>query len=99
MSTNLYVNVWTDASQTALGDIEQTLVITTLTGANQTTAAVAQNGTLSTKRVRLFAEVSCFVTWGTGSPDATGSNRVALGAENPEYFTVPVGTKFSAITR
>lgn len=99
MSTNLYINVWTDASQTALGDIEQSLVITTLSGANQQSAAVAQNGSLTTKRVRLFAEVDCFVTWSTGNPDATGSGRIPLGASNPEYFTVPVGTKFAAITR
>lgn len=99
MSTNLYINVWTDVGATALGDLEATMVISTLSGSNQTSAAVALNGTLTTKRVRLFSEVDCFVTWGTGSPDATGSNRVALGANNAEYFTVPVGTKFAAITR
>src|SRR3954466_13090361 len=99
MSSNLYINVWPDASQTALGDIEQLLTISTLSASNQISGGVSLNGTLSTKRVRLFAEVACFVTWGSGSPDATGAIRVPLGAENPEYFTVPVGTKFAAVTR
>jgi hypothetical protein len=100
--SNLYINVWPDASQTALGDIEDLLTISTLSGSNQISGGVSLKGTLSTKRVRLFAEVACWVTWASAdaaAPDATGAIRVPLGAENPEYMTVPVGTRFAAITR
>jgi len=96
---NLYVNVWPDAKETALGTMEAVLKITTLSGSNQVTSAVAENGTTKIKRVRIYAEANAFIAMGA-NPDATeAAQQIPIGADNPEYFTVPLGTKFAGITR
>lgn len=94
----LYVTVFTDASQTALGDVEQSLSIANLSGSNAQTAVITRNGTLSTKRIRVYSEAAAWIAFGT-DPDATGTLRIPIGADNPEYFTVPVGYKVAGVTR
>ena len=96
---SLFATVFPDANQTALGDIEAVLTVATLSGTNQQTAVVADGGTTKIKRVRVFVDGNAWVSYGT-NPDATDTaKRFPMGSENPEYFTVPVGAKFAAITR
>src|SRR4051812_20408755 len=96
---SLYVTVFPDAQQTALGDIAQTLTIATISGSTQPTGKVSQIGSLGFVRVRVFADGDCWLAMGT-APDATNAAaRLPLGASNPEYFTVPHGHKFDAVTR
>lgn len=94
--SNLYISVWTDAAAVALGDVEQSETVAIGVSSTQSNV-ITQNNTLPRKRVRLFAEASCFVAWGT-NPTASATG-VPLGAENPEYFDIPVGHKIAVIQR
>lgn len=95
MST-LFITVWDVAAEVAQGDPIQEMTITISGTSAQSTAITADSR--RRKRVRLFTDTDCFVTWGSDPTAASGSSR-PMGAENPEYFDIEAGHKIAVITR
>ncbi len=96
----LQFTVWGTAAEVANGPVLNEGVIA-IGGASVASAAVIDpTGDNRGRRVRLFAEAACYVTWGedpTALNDGTGGRM--LGAENPEYFDVPADFKIAVIQR
>jgi hypothetical protein len=93
----LYVSVFHEAGNTALGDPLQEFSVTIASTSNQSTAITATEG--SPKRiVRTFADADCFVTWGS-DPTASASDGRAMGQENPEYWHISAGDIIAVISR
>jgi hypothetical protein len=95
----LFITVFGDASQTLVGEPAQEMTVTIGAGSLQS-AAISAGNNKAWKRVRLFADADCFVTWGA-NPTAVGDGSAGLpmGAENPEVFTIESGQKIAVITR
>ena len=95
----LFIGVWGDASQTLIGQPVEELTIT-ITGTSAQSAALSSGNNVAMRRVRLFADTDCFVTWGA-DPTALGSGLGGrpLGAENPEVFGIESGQKIAVIER
>jgi hypothetical protein len=92
---SVYMTVWEDAAEVALGDPIQ-FAAAVIGGANS--AAVAGTGR-KRRRVRLYAEAACWVKYGA-SPTATGaSDSMPLSADNPEYVDIEAGHVLTAIAR
>lgn len=94
----LYITVWEDAAEVALGQPTQEMVVSI--GATSTQSAVITGTSNRHRRMRLMADADCFVTWGedpTALADGTGGRP--MGAENPEYFAINVGQKVAVIQR
>ena len=92
----LYFATWDSAAEVALGQPTEEDSI------NISATATESNPLAGTgkkrKRVRIFADSDCFVTWGE-NPTASSSNGRPMGAENPEYFDIQSGHKISVIER
>ncbi len=95
----LYYAGWEDAKEVALGDPVYENVVNIAGSSTQSVALTGGNTSLR-KRVRLFADADCFVTWGA-NPTATsdGTSGRPLGAENPEYFDIADGYLLAVIER
>jgi len=95
----LQLTVWESAAEVALGDLLLEEVIT-ISGTSAPSASVIP-GTKRNRRVRLFSDTDCFVTWGPGTPVAKtdGTEGRMLAAESPEYFAIPAGEKVAVILR
>lgn len=93
----LYIAVFDGAAEVALGD-PQEMTVTIAAGSTQ--SAVAAGPVNRGRRMRLFADADCYVTWGD-NPTATndGTSGRPLGAENPEYFAITTGQKVAVIER
>ncbi len=97
MST-LFFAVFAGAAEVARGDPLQEGSVD-IGGAS--TASVALTGTgRKRRRVRLFADVDCFATWGE-SPVAKndGTDGRPLAASVAEYFDIEVGHQIAVIDR
>jgi len=91
--------VWDGASETAHGSVLQEDVVTTsATAAN--TAAITGSGR-KIRKVRIYCENDCWVTWGAPGITAviTGGEGRMMGADNPEYFSIEAGFEISVIER
>jgi hypothetical protein len=94
----LYIAVWDDAAEVALGNPTQEMVVAI---GGTSTASLAVSGPVNRhKRMRVFATANCFVTWGS-SPVATNDGLTGrpLGSENPEYFDIITGQAVAVIER
>ncbi len=92
----LYLTVFRQAGSTALGD-GTSLAGVTIDATSRQSTAVA--GTRGFRTVRFFPDADCFVTWGS-NPTVTGAtDAIAMGADNPEYWSVPVGDVIAVLTR
>lgn len=94
----LYIAVFEHAEMTALGEpLEESTV--TISGTSAQSAVIPGTGR-KRKKVRLFADSDCFVTWGENPVAVTdGSDGRPMGAENPEYFDIEAGHKIAVIQR
>lgn len=93
----LFVTVWETAEAVALGDPLQEFQINI--AATSTPSAAAIIGSPRRKRrIRLFADADCFVTWAE-TPVAVSTASRPMGAENPEYFEIQAGQKIAVIER
>ena len=93
----LFVTVWETAEAVALGDPLQEFQVNI--GATSTPSTEIIPGPIRKKRrIRLFADADCFVTWAE-SPVAVSSASRPMGAENPEYFEIQAGQKIAVIER
>ena len=94
----LFVCIWVDAKQVALGDPLQEFPVT-IAGTSTKSTTISGSGRKKI-RARLFADADCFVTWGE-DPTAlnNGNDGRPLGAENPEYFDIETGHKIAVIER
>lgn len=92
----LFIAVWEHAGEVALGDpIQETTI--TITGTSAQSAAITGSGN-KRKRVRLFTDTNCFVTW-NADPTASATDGRPMGAENHEYFDIQSEHKIAVITR
>lgn len=98
MATTLFFCVFEGANEVALGDPIQEDTVDFSGG--EAKSSVILGDKRKRRRVRVMADDDCFVTWGA-DPTAVndGSEGRPLGAENPEYFDVESGHKFSVIAR
>lgn len=95
----LFIAVWGDATQTLVGEPIQEMTIA-VAGASAQSSAVSGPVKPAWRRVRLFTDTDCFVTWGD-DPTAVGDGSAGrpMGAENPEVFTIQSGQKIAVIER
>ena len=93
----LFITVFRSAGSTAHNNPSQEEVVTIGGGSLQSNAITGARGL---RTVRLYPDTDCFVTWGA-SPTAVGdgSEGRAMGADNPEYFSIPVGDIIAVIER
>jgi len=97
----LFITVWDSAKEVALGAPLQEEVVAIGAGSLQSNVITTQSdGRVTHRRVRLYADADCFVTWGS-DPTALndGSAGRAMGADNPEYFEITAGEKIAVIER
>ena len=95
----LFIAVWADATQTLVGEPVQEMTVTVGAGSLQSGVLTAGNNKVW-RRVRLFTDADCFVTWGDDPTAlADGTSGRPMGAENPEVFTIESGSKIAVIAR
>lgn len=94
----LFFAVWDNANQTLLGEPlqEDTVAV----GAGSLQSAAISGTRKEIRRVRLFTDADCFVTWGD-NPTALqdGTAGMPLGAENPEVVGIEAGQLIAVIER
>ena len=90
----LWITVFEHAGEVALGDPLQELTVTFTTS---TQSAAITGSDRKRKRVRIFSDADCNVSWGA-NPTASGTT-IPMGAENPEYFDIEAGMEISVIER
>jgi len=95
---NMYFCVFETAAEVALGDPLQESAFS-FTGTSAQSAAITGTGG-KRRRVRVWADSDCYVTWGA-NPTAltTGAGGRPLAAKNAEYFDIEAGHKIAAIVR
>ena len=92
----LWIHVFEAAAEVALGDPIQELSVTI--GVSSTSAGSAITGSNRLRRrVRLFADLNCHVTWAASPTADTGD--IPLGVDNPEYFDIEAGHTVAVIQR
>jgi len=95
----LFIAVWGDASQTLIGKPVDEFAVT-ITGTSAKSPAFTQGNNKVMRRVRLYSDVDCFVTWGTDPTALTdGTGGRPLGADNPEVFGIESDQKIAVIER
>ncbi len=93
----LQISVWDDAVEVVLGPVIQEEIVT-ITGTSAQSNVIV--GTAQTRRVRLYSDADCFVTWGANPTAlADGTAGRMMGANNPEYFELNAGVKVAVIER
>ena len=92
----LFCTVFRQSGSTAIG-APTFLAGVTIDSTSRQTTAIA--GTRGHRTVRIYPDADCFVTWGS-NPTVTGAtDAFPMGADNPEYFLVPIGEKIAVLTR
>ena len=88
-----------DAANEVLFDAPIQEIKVSISGTSAQSAAISGSGKIM-RRVRLFTDTDCFVTW-DDDPTALqdGSDGRPLGAENPEVFGIVSGEKIATIER
>ena len=95
----LFISVFGDATQTLVGEPVQEMTVAVGVGSLQSSVLTAGNNKVW-RRVRLFTDTDCFVTWGSDPTAlADGTAGRPMGAENPEVFTIESGSKIAVIAR
>lgn len=94
----LFYCVWEAAENVALGAPLQEGVVTV--GAGSLQSAVIVGSGKKRRRVRLFTDTNCFVTW-SEDPTAVndGTDGRPMGSENPEFWDIQSGHKIAVIER
>ena len=93
----LFVTAWETAVEVALGDPLQEFQVNIAASSTPSTETIIGDNKKS-RRIRLFADANCFVTWGT-TPVAVSTASRPMGSENPEYFDIQAGYKIAVIER
>ena len=94
----LFIGGWDNANEVLCGaPIQETTV--TVSGTSAQSAAVSGSNK-EMRRVRLFSDTDCFVTWGS-APTAlnNGAAGMPMGAENPEVIGIEAGHLIAVIER
>lgn len=94
---SLQLTVFSNATSTAVGDVLQEEIIA-VSGTSAQSNAITGSGNY--RVVRMYADVDCFITWGS-NPTAlsNGTGGRFVGANNPEYFRLQAGEKVAVIER
>ena len=95
----LFFRVYETAAEVAAGPKVNEGAVT-ISGTAAQSGVMHSTGGNKSRRVRLFADTACFVTWGS-NPTALidGTEGMPLGAENPEYIHINSNEKLSVIAR
>jgi len=94
----LFVCVWEHAVEVAVGDPLQEFQVNIAATSTESASAIVGDKR-RTRRVRLFADADCFVTWGETPVVAVSTASRPMGAENPEYFEIKASQKIAVIER
>lgn len=99
--SNLYICVFEGAAEVALGDpIQEEVVVFTSSSVQSNAISTANAASRVRRRVRLYPDADCFVTWGENPTVLTdGTEGRPLGAEQREYFDIESGHKIAVIER
>mgnify|MGYP000639799283 CR=1 FL=1 len=94
----LFICVFEGAASVATGDPIQEEGVNI--GATSTQSNAISGSGKKRRRVRLYADADCFVTWDS-DPTATtdGTSGRPMGADNPEYWDIESGYKIAVIQR
>lgn len=98
----LFVTVWEDAKEVALGLPSQQFTVTIGSGSVKSTKINQIDASDNRhKRIRLMADGKCFVNRGDTNviADQTGANGWPMGSENPEYHSIQAGQFLAVIER
>ena len=96
----LFIGVWIDARQTLIGRPIQEMAVSIGAGSLKSAQITEPSNGKGMRRVRLFADADCFVTWGVDPTALTdGTAGRPLGADNPEAFDIPTGDKIAVIQK
>jgi hypothetical protein len=97
---DLYYAVWDTAAEVANGPVKAEGKVAIGGTSTQSAAVVDPAGGNRSRRVRLFADGPCFVTWGE-NPTAVsdGTDGRPVGAENPEYVEILANHLIAVIER
>ncbi len=96
---NLQYTVWDTAAEVANGPVKNENVVA-IGGTSAQSGLVDSSGSNRSRRVRVFAESACFVTWGENPTAlANGTDGRMVGAENPEYVEIRADHKIAVIQR
>ena len=96
---SLQYTVWATAAEVANGPVINENKVT-VGGSSTQSGAIDSGGGNRSRRVRLFTDTACFVTWGanpTVLQDFTEGR--ALGSENPEYVEIQADHVLAVIQR
>jgi len=93
----LFVTVWEHAGEVAVGGPIQEFQVN-IAATSTPSTEIIPGSPRRRRRIRLFADADCFVTW-AATPVAVSSASRPLGAENPEYFEIEAGFKIAVIQR
>lgn len=94
----LFFAVFADAKETAKGPVLQEGTVTISGTSAQSAVITGSNRAI--RRVRLFADTNCFVTWGENPTAKTdGTDGRPMGSENPEFWDIESGYKIAVIQR
>ena len=98
----LYYCVFNNAGATAQGPVLSEGVVSIAGTSTSSTSVMDPNAAVANeaRRVRLFTDTNCFVTWGD-SPTAVndGSAGRPMTAESWEYVEIPANQKLAVISR
>ena len=93
----LFVTVWEHAEAVAVGGPLQEFQVN-IAATSTTSTEIIPGSPRRRRRIRLFADADCFVTW-SATPVAVSTASRPMGAENPEYFDIEAGFKIAVIER
>lgn len=96
----LFFAVWDTAAEVANGPVKNEGTVDIAGASTQLSGVIDSAGGNKSRRVRVFADTDCFVTWGL-NPTAVndGSDGRAMGSGNPEYFEIQADFKIAVIQR
>ena len=95
----LFFRVYETASEVAAGPkVNEGQV--TIAGVSAQSGVFHAGGGNKSRRVLLFSDTACFVTWGANPTALTnGTEGMPLGVENPEYIWAEAGDRLAVIAR
>ncbi len=97
---DVYYCVWETAAEVAHGPVMSEGKIAINGTSTQSSAVMHAAGENKGRRVRIFADGKCFVTWGA-NPTAVSDGTAGrpFGVENPEFHDIQADFKIACIER
>jgi hypothetical protein len=96
---SLFYRVWDTAAEVANGPVKNENLVA-IGGTSAQSGLIDGAGGNRSRRVRVFADTACFITWGENPTALTdGTEGMPMGADNPEYVEIRADHKIAVIQR